>query len=408
MTLTHDGAMTYAKVRRLVSLFSALLKGRKALFRHLLHKLGPYQPLRQDQETRKIRHLWSKTRAKMDDRDNAGSPRSQSSLMKPSDFDYLKVIGKGSFGKVLLARHRKLGGYFAVKVLHKQTVVMRKEQQHVMVERSVLLKGVQHPFLVGLHYSFQTPNMLYFVVDYVNGGELFYHLQRERSFPESRAAFYAAEMALALGYLHSLDIVYRDLKPENILLDSEGHVKLTDFGLCKEGVAVGGLMHTFCGTPEYLAPEVLQGHMYSPAVDWWGLGCVLFEMLHGLPPFYSNSKTEMFEKILHAPLHLRSGISEAACSLLAGLLERKISRRLGESRDIVELQEHPFFTSINWDDLLAKKVPPPFTPNVRSPCDISYIDPEFTLQPVPVSINDRCQDGGISETFVGFSYMNAT
>ncbi|XP_077382860.1 serine/threonine-protein kinase Sgk2b [Festucalex cinctus] len=408
MTLTHDRAMTYAKMRRLVSFFSALLKGRKPLFRDLLHKLAPYQPLFQHQDTRKIPHPWSKTRAKTKDGGNAGSLKSQPYSMRPSDFDYLKVIGKGSFGKVLLARHRKHGNYFAVKVLHKQTVVMRKEQQHVMVERSVLLKGLQHPFLVGLHYSFQTPNMLYFVVDYVNGGELFYHLQREGSFPESRAAFYAAEMAMALGYLHSLDIVYRDLKPENILLDSEGHVKLTDFGLCKEGVAVGGLMHTFCGTPEYLAPEVLQGHMYSPAVDWWGLGSVLFEMLYGLPPFYSHSKTEMFEKILHAPLCLPSGPSEAACSLLEGLLERKVCRRLGESRDILELQEHPFFASINWDDLLARKVTPPFIPNVRSPCDISYIDPEFTLQPMPALMNDRCQEDGTSEAFVGFSYMNTT
>ncbi|XP_077432336.1 serine/threonine-protein kinase Sgk2b isoform X2 [Vanacampus margaritifer] len=391
-----------------LSWLPALLKGRKPLFGDLLHKLAPYQPLFQHQDTRKIPHPWSKTRAKTEDGGNAGSLRSQPSVMKPTDFDYLKVIGKGSFGKVLLARHRKHGSYFAVKVLHKQTVVMRKEQQHVMVERSVLLKGLQHPFLVGLHYSFQTPNMLYFVVDYVNGGELFYHLQREGSFPESRAAFYAAEMAMALGYLHSLDVVYRDLKPENILLDSEGHVKLTDFGLCKEGVAVGGLMHTFCGTPEYLAPEVLQGHMYSPAVDWWGLGSVLFEMLYGLPPFYSPSKTEMFEKILHAPLCLHSGTSEAACSLLQGLLERKVSRRLGESRDILELQEHPFFASVNWDDLLARKVTPPFIPNVRSPCDISYIDPEFTLQPMPALTNDRCQEDGTSEAFVGFSYMNTT
>ncbi|XP_049586938.1 serine/threonine-protein kinase Sgk2b [Syngnathus scovelli] len=408
MTLTHDRTMTYAKMRKLVSFFSALHKVRKTLFKDVIHKLSPYQPLCQHQDTRKVPHLWSKIREKTKDRGNVCSLKSQPHMMKPSDFDYLKIIGKGSFGKVLLARHRKDGGYFAVKVLHKQTVVMRKEQQHVMVERSVLLKGLQHPFLVGLHYSFQTPNMLYFVVDYVNGGELFYHLQREGPFPESRAAFYAAEMAMALGYLHALDIVYRDLKPENILLDSEGHVKLTDFGLCKEGVALGGLMHTFCGTPEYLAPEVLQGHTYTPAVDWWGLGSVLFEMLYGLPPFYSNSKTVMFDKILNAPLCLGSGTSEAACSLLKGLLERKVSRRLGERRDIVELQEHPFFASINWDDLLAKKITPPFIPNVTSPCDISYIDPEFTLQPVPASMNDRCQDGGTSEAFVGFSYMNTT
>uniref|UniRef100_A0A665WBE5 Serum/glucocorticoid regulated kinase 2b n=1 Tax=Echeneis naucrates TaxID=173247 RepID=A0A665WBE5_ECHNA len=316
------------------------------------------------------------------------------------DIIYLKCL------QVLLAKHKKQGGYYAVKVLQKQMIVKRKEQRHVMVERNVLMKGLQHPFLVGLHFSFQTSNMLYFVLDYVNGGELFYHLQREGSFPEPRSAFYAAEMAMALGYLHSLDIVYRDLKPENILLDSGGHVMLTDFGLCKEGVAIGGIMHTFCGTPEYLAPEVLQGHPYSPTVDWWGLGAVLFEMLFGLPPFYNRIKAKMFENILHAPLQLHEGVSQAACSLLEGLLERDVSKRLGGSFDLVELQEHPFFASINWDDLLARKVTSPFIPKVTGPCDISHIDPEFTMQPVPASVNERCQVGGVSEAFPGFSFMN--
>ncbi|KAG7475986.1 serine serine/threonine-protein kinase Sgk1-like [Solea senegalensis] len=408
MTVTQDQPLTYAKMRGVVSFFSALLKGKKVGFSDLLHKVVSSQQLCQNLDSQKILRRKSKMRKEdkkcpvsLEDTTNT-----ETSLMKPSDFDYLKMIGRGSFGKVLLAKHREQGGYYAVKVLQKQTIVKRQEQRHVMAERSVLLKGLQHPFLVGLHFSFQTPSILYFVLDYVNGGELFYHLQREGSFPESRAAFYAAEMAMALGYLHSLDIVYRDLKPENILLDSEGHVKLTDFGLCKEGVAIGGIMHTFCGTPEYLAPEVLQGHPYSPAVDWWGLGTVLFEMLYGLPPFYSHSKAEMFENKLHAPLRLWSGASQAACSLLVGLLERDVTKRLGASSDLVAIQGHVFFASINWDDLLARKVTPPFIPNVIGPCDISHIDPEFTLQPVPASMNERCQASGASEVFPGFSFMN--
>lgn len=159
---------------------------------------------------------------------------------------------------------------------------MQNEVKHIMSERNVLLGNVNHPFLVGLHFSFQTPAKLYFVLDYVNGGELFFHLQREKRFAVSRAQFYAAEITSAVGYLHSLNIVYRDLKPENILLDGQGHVVLTDFGLCKEDVAPGGTTATFCGTPEYLAPEVLKKHSYGRAVDWWCLGCVTYEMICGL------------------------------------------------------------------------------------------------------------------------------
>uniref|UniRef100_A0A672IYL8 Serum/glucocorticoid regulated kinase family member 3 n=1 Tax=Salarias fasciatus TaxID=181472 RepID=A0A672IYL8_SALFA len=172
------------------------------------------------------------------------------SSAKPTDFDFLKVIGKGSFGKVFLAKRKNDGKYYAVKVLQKKVILNRKEQKHIMAERNVLLKNVKHPFLVGLHYSFQTTDKLYFVLDFINGGELFFHLQRERTFPEPRAKFYIAEMASALGYLHSLNIVYRDLKPENILLDNEGHIVLTDFGLCKEGISQTDTTSTFCGTPE--------------------------------------------------------------------------------------------------------------------------------------------------------------
>ncbi|KAK5862322.1 hypothetical protein PBY51_017732 [Eleginops maclovinus] len=431
----EDGPLTYVKMRGLVSFLSPLLKGRKVGFSDFVHKCVSSQQFCQHLDTQKLLHRQRRLKSEKEKGEKRGEKRgigtsvnTETSQMKPSDFDYLKVIGKGSFGKVLLARHRKHGGYYAVKVLQKQMIVKRKEQRHVIVERSVLLKGLQHSFLVGLHFSFQSLNTLYFVLDYVNGGEafrkgsnssvclwLFYHLQGKGSFPAPRAAFYAAEMAMALGYLHSLNIVYRDLKPENILLDQEGHVMLTDLGLCKEGVAVSGIMHTFCGTPEYLAPEVLQGFLYSPAVDWWGLGTVLFEMLYGLvtfpsppcpfswPPFYSRCKAEMFESILHAPLQVCSGGAQA--SLLKGLLERDVSKRIGGSSDLAELQEHPFFASINWDDLLARKVRPPFIPKVAGPCDFSNIDPEFTLQPVPASVNE-CQSTGTNEAFPGFSFMN--
>uniref|UniRef100_A0A673IHL5 Serine/threonine-protein kinase Sgk1 n=1 Tax=Sinocyclocheilus rhinocerous TaxID=307959 RepID=A0A673IHL5_9TELE len=332
-------------------------------------------------------------------------------IAKPTDFDFLKVIGKGSFGKVLLAKRKRDGKCYAIKVLQKKVILNRREQKHIMAERNVLLKNVKHPFLVGLHYSFQTTDKLYFVLDFVNGGELFFHLQKERTFPEPRAKFYIAEMASALGYLHSLTIVYRDLKPENILLDSQGHIVLTDFGLCKEGISQADTTTTFCGTPEYLAPEVLRKLPYDNTVDWWCLGSVLYEMLYGLPPFYSRDTHEMYDNILHKELVMRPGASTAAWSILQALLEKDHTRRLGYRDDFNEVKGHEFFSTINWDDLEQKKLPPPFNPSVESQYDISNFDPEFTEETVPNSV---CFSSGQSivnasvmeadDAFLGFSY----
>uniref|UniRef100_A0A8C1J371 Uncharacterized protein n=1 Tax=Cyprinus carpio TaxID=7962 RepID=A0A8C1J371_CYPCA len=320
-----------------------------------------------------------------------------------ADFDYLKVIGTGSFGKVFLATHRENGKYYAVKVLQKHIILTRKEERNVMCEHRVLLKTVNHPFLVKLHFSFQTKDRLYLVLDYACGGELFYHLQREGVFGEPRARFYAAEMACALGYLHSLKIVYRDLKPENILLDSAGHVVLTDFGLCKEGMSGRGTTRTFCGTPEYLAPEVLLQKEYDRTVDWWGLGAVLHEMLYGLPPFYNADRLEMLRNIIYQPLVLKPRVSSAARDLLKRLLNRDRAKRLGAKRDLTELQSHPFFLSIHWDELVAKKITPPYVPLLSGPGDLTNIDPRFTELPVPQSLG-ACEESGV--TFPGFTYIS--
>ncbi|GFY46578.1 hypothetical protein TNIN_160741 [Trichonephila inaurata madagascariensis] len=332
--------------------------------------------------------------------------------VKPSDFEFLKVIGKGSFGRVLLAKHKVEGNVYAVKVLQKKMILKRNEKNHVMSERNVLLKNLHHPFLVGLHYAFQTPDKLYFVLDYVNGGELFFHLQRERYFPEPRARFYAAEITSALGYLHSEGIIYRDLKPENILLDFKGHVVLTDFGLSKEGLTEKDTTTTFCGTPEYLAPEVLRKQAYDKAVDWWCLGAVLYEMLYGLPPFYSRDTMEMYQNILNKPLRLRTNISIPARNLLEGLLQKDKGKRLGAVHDVDDVKRHDFFKAINWIDLEAKAISPPYNPNVRGQMDLKNIDPEFIREPVPASLSRSqslsasVQDADVS--FVGFSYAPPT
>ncbi|XP_072800362.1 serine/threonine-protein kinase Sgk2 isoform X2 [Vicugna pacos] len=295
---------------------------------------------------------------------------------RPTDFDFLKVIGKGNYGKVLLAKRKSDGMFYAVKVLQKKSILKKKEQSHIMAERSVLLKNVRHPFLVGLRYSFQTPEKLYFVLDYVNGGELFFHLQRERRFLEPRARFYAAEVASAIGYLHSLNIIYRDLKPENILLDCQGHVVLTDFGLCKEGVEPEETTSTFCGTPE--------------------------------PPFYSQDLSQMYENILHQPLRIPGGRTVAACDLLQALLHKDQRQRLGSKTDFLEIKSHVFFSPINWDDLYHKRLTPPFNPNVAGPADLKHFDPEFTQEAVSKSIgctpDTVASSSGASSAFLGFSY----
>ncbi|XP_075757481.1 serine/threonine-protein kinase Sgk2 isoform X2 [Pelodiscus sinensis] len=308
--------------------------------------------------------------------DNINLGPSANPNAKPTDFDFLKVIGKGSFGKVLLAKRKSDGMSYAVKVLQKKSILKKKEQTHIMAERNVLLKNVKHPFLVGLHYSFQTSEKLYFVLDYVNGGELFFHLQRERCFREPRARFYAAEVASAVGYLHSLNIIYRDLKPENILLDCQGHIVLTDFGLCKEGMEQEETTSTFCGTPE--------------------------------PPFYSRDVSQMYDNILHQPLQIQGTKTTAACDILQGLLHKDQKKRLGAKMDFLEIKNHVFFSPINWDDLYHKRITPPFNPNVSGPADLRHFDPEFTQEAVSNSIT-RTPDlaascSSASDAFLGFSY----
>lgn len=231
-------------------------------------------------------------------------------------FDIMKVIGKGSFGKVFLVREKSSKIIYAMKVLKKEYVIRKNQVEHTKTERNVLGK-VNHPFIVGLNMAFQTSDKLFFVLDYCSGGELFFHLGKVGRFPEPRAKFYTAEIVLALEYVHGLGVVYRDLKPENVLLDSKGNVRLTDFGLSKEGVrdhSTGA--NSFCGTPEYIAPEVILRQGHGRAVDWWSTGALLFEMLAGLPPFYSKNREQMFEKIMRAELSCPSFMSEVSyCSI---------------------------------------------------------------------------------------------
>lgn len=257
---------------------------------------------------------------------------------------------------MILCREKATNQLYAIKVIKKEAIIAKDEVAHTLTENRVL-RNTSHPFLISLKYSFQTSERLCFVMEYVNGGELFFHLSRERVFSEERAKFYAAEILLALKYLHQQGIIYRDLKLENLLLDKDGHMKIADFGLCKEQINYGNTTRTFCGTPEYLAPEVLEDAHYGRAVDWWGLGVVMYEMMVGRLPFYSRNHDELFELILLEDVRFPRTLSDEAKSLLSGLLIKKPDQRLGGGpNDADDIMTHPFFMSVNWQMLLERKV----------------------------------------------------
>lgn len=320
------------------------------------------------------------------------------------DFELITVIGKGSFGKVMQVKKRDTSRIYALKTIRKQHIVNRNEITHTLAERLVLAQ-VNSPFIVPLKFSFQSEQKLYLVLAFVNGGELFHHLQREQRFNEERARFYSAELLLALEHLHELDVVYRDLKPENILLDYTGHIALCDFGLCKLNMKGNEKTNTFCGTPEYLAPEILNGQGYDKTIDWWTLGVLLYEMLAGLPPFYDENTDTMYHKIINDPLQFGAEFTNEARDILIGLLTRDPMRRLGLN-GAEEIRHHPFFNNyIDFKKLSEKKIQPPFKPTVSSPVDVSNFDTVFTEEaPVDSYVEDSKLSSTVQAQFSGFSY----
>jgi serum/glucocorticoid-regulated kinase 2 len=323
--------------------------------------------------------------------------------LKIEDFELLKVVGKGSFGKVMQVRKKDTNRIYALKTIRKAHIISRSEVAHTLAERSVLAQ-INNPFIVPLKFSFQSPEKLYFVLAFVNGGELFHHLQKEHRFDVNRSRFYTAELLCALECLHGFNVIYRDLKPENILLDYQGHIALCDFGLCKLDMKDEDRTNTFCGTPEYLAPELLMGHGYNKTVDWWTLGVLLYEMLTGLPPFYDENTNEMYRKILSEPLHFSDVVPPAAKDLLQRLLDRDPVKRLGANGS-AEIKAHPFFHAIDWRKLLQRKYEPTFKPSVADALDTANFDPEFTSEaPQDSFVEGPVLSQTMQNQFQGFSY----
>ncbi|KAJ7409262.1 Serine/threonine-protein kinase N2 [Pitangus sulphuratus] len=308
------------------------------------------------------------------------SPRKRT--VELQDFHCIAVLGRGHFGKVLLAQYKATGKLYAIKALKKKDIIRRDEIDSLNCEKRIfeVVNSSDHPFLVNMFACFQTPHHACFVMEYTPGGDLMMRIH-EDVFPEHVAQFYTACVVLGLQFLHEKKIVYRDLKLDNLLLDAEGFVKIADFGLCKEGIGFGDRTNTFCGTPEFLAPEVLTDISYTRAVDWWGLGVLIYEMLVGESPFPGDDEEEVFDSIVNDEVRYPRFLSAEALAIIRKLLRKCPERRLGAGeKDAEEIKIQPFFKGIDWDALLARRLKPPFVPTLRDPTDISNFDEEFTSQ----------------------------
>mmetsp|Transcript_24373 Transcript_24373/g.35771 ORF Transcript_24373/g.35771 Transcript_24373/m.35771 type:complete len:671 (+) Transcript_24373:193-2205(+) len=309
----------------------------------------------------------------------------------PQHFDLLKLVGEGAFGKVLMVRNRLNKNVYAMKVISKKLIKKKNHVAYMRSERQILTK-IEHPFVVTLKFAFQSEKKLFLVMDFLAGGELFFHLRRRGLIMEKEANFYLAEMILAIEFLHSMGIIHRDLKPENILLGADGHICLTDFGLAKE-IQMEQHLRTLCGTSEYMAPEMLTRNGYGKAVDWWSLGALCFEMLSGNPPFQAKSQNDLDRMILTERIVCPPYLTATAHSLLKGMLHKDPSKRLGAAKStmfeiggVSALKQHDFFRGIDWNALVTKNLPPPIDLGIKDGTDVSYFHEGFTEQCISPSV----------------------
>ncbi|XP_012547082.2 uncharacterized protein LOC101741916 isoform X1 [Bombyx mori] len=324
------------------------------------------------------------------------------------DFHFIKVLGKGSFGKVLLAELRDTEYYYAVKCLKKDVVLEDDDVECTLIERKVLALGTNHPYLCHLFATFQTDSHLFFVMEYLNGGDLMFHIQQSGRFPEATARFYAAEIVSGLKFLHKRGIIYRDLKLDNILLDFDGHVRIADFGMCKLQIYLDKTADTFCGTPDYMAPEIIKGLKYNQTVDWWSFGVLLYEMLIGQSPFSGCDEDELFWSICNEMPSYPRFLSKQSLSILTRLLDKDARTRLGGVECMHgDIREQDFFHAIHWDRLERRELEAPFRPRVRHPMDTQYFDRAFTGErPRLTAVEPQVLRSMDQEPFRGFSYTN--
>lgn len=321
-------------------------------------------------------------------------------------FSTLKVIGKGSYGKVFLVEHKETKKVYAMKVLKKAAILDERGKERVITERDIIMQ-IKHPFIVRLHYSFQTEKKLFFILDFLNGGDLYTHIVTGGKFSEKRARFYTAELILALDHLHKNGIVYRDLKPQNIIIDSDGHIKLTDFGLSKTNFEQDQT-HTICGTIKYIAPETISGKQYNHLVDWWSLGIILYRMITGKLPYPTNKNSEVRIYIVEWEIEVsrKKVQSPVTRDFIEKLLTKDPSKRLG-ANGVEEIMEHEYFKGINWDDLCERKIKPPYNPKVKTSDDTKHINSKYLDEDIvsyTMDDNDLKQGNMRNQMFEDFTY----
>ena len=322
-----------------------------------------------------------------------------------NDFQPLKLLGTGSFGRVLLVRFLTNNQLYAMKILSKNQIKLKHQEEHTRTERNLMVQ-INSPFIVNIKFAFQDESKLYIVSDFMQGGDMFYHLHSQKKFDESRARFYAIELILGIEFLHKNNMIYRDLKPENILMDSTGHLKISDFGLSKILDNPDDKAYTLCGTPQYLAPEILKNKGYDKSVDWWSLGCFLYEMLTGFLPFYIPKGNKINPRVFEEPLRFPPDVNPVAINLINQLLNVNPKKRLGSGvEDAQKIKEHEFFKGIEWERYWNKEFDAPFLPELSDEMDLRYFDKMFTDEPIDSNrptVYSRPRDHSI---YKGFTYV---